>query len=468
MSVVTAAPTVLRLDTRPPFDGAGVLRWLAARAVPGIEEIRDGAYRRTLRLPGGPGVVAVVPRRRPRAGDPAPSAADLDAAVAACRRLLDLDADPRAHRDVLAADLALAPLVAATPGMRAPGTVDPAESAVRAVLGQQVSLAAARTLAPAPRRGVRPALGEPDGPLTHVFPAPDGDRRRARPRGDRDARRAAAHAPRALLGPGGRRPVLDGRADPPPSARTCSRSPGSGRGRRTTSPCARSATATRSPPATSACAARRAPSASPTTRPASRRTPSAGGPGGGTRRTTSGRRAREVARVATPIGELTLVATDAGLREVRFAGEAPPAPRPRRVDDPVLAAAADKLRAWFAGERTAFDLPLDLAAATDFQRRAWLALSEIPYATTRSYGEQARVLGAPRAARAVGAANGRNPLPIVLPCHRLVGADGSLTGFGGGLDVKRALLDHEAGTAARAAAAGSARTRTSRAPRRRT
>jgi len=105
---------------------------------------------------------------------------------------------------------------------------------------------------------------------------------------------------------------------------------------------------------------------------------------------------------------------------------------------------------------------------TCFHFTAGLALAEIPFATTRTYGEQARVLGAPRAARAVGAANGRNPLPIVLPCHRLVGADGSLTGFGGGLDVKRALLDHEAGTAARAAAAGSARTRTSRAPRRRT
>jgi len=175
------------------------------------------------------------------------------------------------------------------------------------------------------------------------------------------------------------------------------------------------------------------------------------------------------ARVATPIGELTLVATDIGLREVRWPGEAPPSIAVEAPpDDPVLAAAAGQLRAWFAGERTAFDLPLDLAAATDFQRRAWLALSEIPYATTRSYGEQARMLGAPRAARAVGAANGRNPLPIVLPCHRLVGTDGSLTGFGGGLDVKRALLDHEAGTAARAAAAGSARTRTSRAPPRRT
>ena len=146
------------------------------------------------------------------------------------------------------------------------------------------------------------------------------------------------------------------------------------------------------------------------------------------------------ARVATPIGELTLVATDAGLREVRWPGEHPPDAAVEQPRDPVLAAAAEQLRAWFAGARTAFDLPLDLAAATAFQRRAWLALAEIPYATTRSYGEQARMLGAPRAARAVGAANGRNPLPIVLPCHRVVGANGSLTGYGGGLDRKEWLL----------------------------
>jgi methylated-DNA-[protein]-cysteine S-methyltransferase len=171
--------------------------------------------------------------------------------------------------------------------------------------------------------------------------------------------------------------------------------------------------------------------------------------------------------VASPVGELTLVGGDAGLRAVLFAGEPAP-PDAVEAPHPVLEDAARQLREWFAGARTAFDLPLDLAAATAFQRRAWLALAEIPYGTTRSYGEQARVLGAPRAARAVGAANGRNPLSIVLPCHRLVGADGALTGFSGGLEVKRALLAHEAATAAGPAAAGSARTRTSRGRPRRT
>ncbi len=176
------------------------------------------------------------------------------------------------------------------------------------------------------------------------------------------------------------------------------------------------------------------------------------------------------AKIESPVGPLTLVASDDGLRAMLFACEESPAGAVEvaAADDPVLAAAAAQLREWFAGTRTAFDLPLDLGGATAFQRRAWLALAEIPYATTRSYGEQARELGVPRAARAVGAANGRNPLSIVLPCHRLVGAGGALTGFSGGLDVKRALLDHEAATAARAGAADTSRTRTSRAPRPRT
>jgi methylated-DNA-[protein]-cysteine S-methyltransferase len=141
--------------------------------------------------------------------------------------------------------------------------------------------------------------------------------------------------------------------------------------------------------------------------------------------------------IETPVGPVTLVASDAGLQAVLW-GEGAGAGR-----HPLLAEAERQLREYFAGERLEFDLPLDLAG-TEFQRRAWLALAEIPFGTTRTYGEQARRLGHPRAARAVGAANGRNPLSIVLPCHRLVGADGSLVRYGGGLDAKRALLDHEA------------------------
>jgi methylated-DNA-[protein]-cysteine S-methyltransferase len=143
--------------------------------------------------------------------------------------------------------------------------------------------------------------------------------------------------------------------------------------------------------------------------------------------------------VDTPIGPLGLVASAHGLQAVRFHGG-----RTRREGaSPVLAEAARQLHAYFDGELVDFDLPLDLDG-TEFQRRCWLALATIPYGQTVSYGEQARRLGLGRdAARAVGAANGQNPLPIVLPCHRVIGADGSLTGFGGGLHVKRFLLEHE-------------------------
>ena len=145
--------------------------------------------------------------------------------------------------------------------------------------------------------------------------------------------------------------------------------------------------------------------------------------------------------VSTPIGTLTLIGSDAGVRAILWDGEEPPASLPAEDDVAVLAEAAAQLEAYFAGELTTFDLPLDLVG-TEFQVQAWRALA-VPYGTTVSYGEQARRLGRPNAFRAVGAANGRNPVPIVLPCHRVVGADGSMTGFGGGLDTKRWLLDHE-------------------------
>jgi methylated-DNA-[protein]-cysteine S-methyltransferase len=141
----------------------------------------------------------------------------------------------------------------------------------------------------------------------------------------------------------------------------------------------------------------------------------------------------------TPIGPVGLVASEEHLQAVLFHGGGI-TPEGR---SPVLDEAERQLDGYFAGELTAFDLPLELNG-TDFQRRCWLALSTVPYGQTVSYGEQARRLGlGADAARAVGAANGQNPLPIVLPCHRIIGADGSLTGFGGGLPTKRFLLEHE-------------------------
>ena len=152
------------------------------------------------------------------------------------------------------------------------------------------------------------------------------------------------------------------------------------------------------------------------------------------------------ARFPSPIGELVITASDSGLTGVWFPGKGPGAvARPDDEREPagaVLARASEQLAEYFAGTRTTFDLPLD-ASGTAFERRVWDALRTVPYGTTLSYGELARRLGDPRATRAVGAANGKNPIPIIVPCHRVIGANGALTGFGGGLDRKRWLLEHE-------------------------
>ncbi len=153
--------------------------------------------------------------------------------------------------------------------------------------------------------------------------------------------------------------------------------------------------------------------------------------------------------MTTPIGELVLVASDAGLREIQL-------PLPSRLrpaigtteapDHPVLAAARTQLGEYFGGKRTAFKLPTDVDG-TAFQHSVWDALCDIPFGSIESYGQLAQRVGKPSAARAVGGANGRNALPIVVPCHRVVGASGALTGYAGpdeaGITMKRWLLNHE-------------------------
>ena len=148
--------------------------------------------------------------------------------------------------------------------------------------------------------------------------------------------------------------------------------------------------------------------------------------------------------LATPIGQLRLVADAQGLREVWFEnGRHRKSPDPRWVRDAdKLAFARVQLEEYFDGTRQAFALPLH-PLGTPFQLTVWRELARIPYGATVSYGDMARRIGQPLAVRAVGAANGRNPLPIVLPCHRVIGSDGSLTGFGGGLPTKRFLLAME-------------------------
>jgi methylated-DNA-[protein]-cysteine S-methyltransferase len=145
----------------------------------------------------------------------------------------------------------------------------------------------------------------------------------------------------------------------------------------------------------------------------------------------------------SPVGDLQVAVDERGvLLRIDFEGHHRSADGERR-DARRCAHVLAQLREYFAGERTEFALEL-APAGTDFQRRAWRALQQIPFGRTASYQQQAARLGKPRAMRAVGAANGRNPIPVVVPCHRVIGKDGTLTGFGGGLPTKRWLLDHEA------------------------
>jgi len=157
-------------------------------------------------------------------------------------------------------------------------------------------------------------------------------------------------------------------------------------------------------------------------------------------------------RFACPVGELVLTASDVGLTGIYFPTSRHGPPRVEREDwveddgrgaaGAILARACQQLQEYFAGTRTAFDVPLAVSGTT-FEQRVWELLRAIPYGTTTSYGALAHRLGDPRATRAVGAANGKNPIPIIVPCHRVVGARGELTGFGGGIDRKRWLLEHE-------------------------
>ena len=146
--------------------------------------------------------------------------------------------------------------------------------------------------------------------------------------------------------------------------------------------------------------------------------------------------------IESPVGPLLLAADDTGLRLIEFQSPRHPVLRGdewREGDNDTLARTRMQLAEYFDGERRSFDLPVS-PRGTAFQLAVWDALTEIPYGETRSYGQQAKRIGQPQSLRAVGAANSRNPLPIVIPCHRVIGSNGSLTGFGGGLPVKQFLL----------------------------
>ena len=150
----------------------------------------------------------------------------------------------------------------------------------------------------------------------------------------------------------------------------------------------------------------------------------------------------------SPVGDLTRVASDEGLMAVLWPDDDPArvrlGARSEATDHPVLREAASQLSEYFAGQRQRFCVPLHFQG-TDFQRQVWAALLDIPFGETRSYADIARAIGRPTATRAVGAANGRNPISIIAPCHRVVGSNGALTGFAGGVETKKYLLDLEQG-----------------------
>ena len=150
--------------------------------------------------------------------------------------------------------------------------------------------------------------------------------------------------------------------------------------------------------------------------------------------------------IASPVGQLKLVARDAGLAAILWENDDPDRVRlgamTEEPDHPILAKTEEQLRAYFHSERTTFDVPLHFQG-TDFQKSVWAALLTIPFGETRSYGAIAQQIGRPKASRAVGAANGRNPISIIAPCHRVIGSTGKLTGFAGGLAVKDYLLNLE-------------------------
>ena len=146
----------------------------------------------------------------------------------------------------------------------------------------------------------------------------------------------------------------------------------------------------------------------------------------------------------SPVGPLTLMSDGAALTHCEFENPRYPFAVAPRGEDKVIARARKQLDAYFAGKLRTFDLPL-APQGTPFQQRVWAALLKIPYGATRSYGQQALAIGSPKAVRAVGLANGRNPIAIIIPCHRVIGANGGLTGYGGGMARKRLLLDLEQG-----------------------
>jgi O-6-methylguanine DNA methyltransferase len=423
---------------------------------------------------------------------------DYSTAVSRMRRLLDLDADPAAVAAVLEGDPFLGPTVAAAPGRRLPGTVAPFELAVRAVIGQQVSLASARrcgerVVARFGRPVPLPSLGpgaDGGGPDFRLFAQPE-DLARVDPADlPMPARRAATVVTLARAVASGHL-VLDPGADRDEAERRLLELPGVGpwtaayiRMRALGDPdvflpgdlvLRRALAATGGHPldatgwkpwrsyavahlwAASVASTGTGEGRSPIP-PCTRPRPPTPDPKPLERRRLPMRTAPtpvtcwEELSLEFPQGTVELVLGSDGhaLTGVRFGGADDHADwlagAPRHHDDPAIIRATAQLRAYAAGRTEPFDVPME-PVGTQFQQAVWAALQTIPYGATRTYGAIAEAIGRPGQARAVGAAVGSNPIGIIIPCHRVIGSNGSLTGFGGGLVNKATLLAREGVTA---------------------
>ena len=464
----------LRLPYRVPFDASGILNFLGARDVPGVEEFADGDYRRTLRLPCGAGIVTLSDggghvRCVLRLED----LRELGAAVQRCRRLLNLDADSVAVAEVLGTDPLLASLVCSSPGLRIPGSIDGTELAVRAVLGQQVSVAGARTLAgrlvarcgqPLPG-----SLAGPDEGLTYLFPEPAsiaeaGPAALEMPAARREALRELARAldkGELFLDPGADREEVGSRLlslrgiGPWTASYVAMRTLGDPHVFLPTDLGVRRAISrlgqASGEPSVAALAERWRPWLRllyPAFVGESR--PWVGDEA--SKQERGGNVKAYLETVESPAGPLAFAVNERGaLVVLKFVeGE-----YERTIEQDLeregfeiewdrnrTARVCEELLEYLTGERRIFDLPLAFFGS-EWQQAVWRALTRIPFGETRSYAEVAEMAGRKGAARAVGRANSTNRLPLVVPCHRVIGANGSLTGFAGGVHLKTRLLNHE-------------------------
>jgi O-6-methylguanine DNA methyltransferase len=473
-----AGGTIFRIRYRAPYDWDSMLEFLRARAIPGMETVEKDVYKRTVAIGGQSGFIEV--KHLPRQDSLCltihfPAVQALQEIVYRVRRLFDLGADIETIDEHLSLDKELGPWVARRPGLRAPGGWDGFELAVRAILGQQVSVQAARQLAgklvALHGRAIAKDPALPDG-LTHVFPtarqiASTPDLGVGMPKSRLKTLKAVAQTSigdPSLFQPSGDVDEAIAKLTAVPGIgdwtaqyvamrviREVDAFPASDIG------LLRGAEKVLGEPVTSKSLLLRAEAWRPWRAYAAQHLWAADGTRHLNARkqclrnsTLEGR--KEIAMTlsykdfASPVGRLKLVASETGLIAILWENE-----DPRRVpltdlvendNQKILLETERQLNEYFAGKRDVFSIPLDMRG-TAFQKDVWHKLQAIPFGQTRNYGEIAKQLGRPTASRAVGAANGRNPISIVVPCHRVIGSSGKLTGFAGGLDAKAHLLKLE-------------------------